>query len=93
MTFGYECCKKGIRIPSRGATTRRGVWYYDLNIRERGKGSGDRVGSGRVGRMRRRDREESEGVEEVVWEHVVTWDQGELEGEGDHMEAVGVKNM
>ena len=57
MTFGYECCKKGIRIPSRGATTRRGVWYYDLNIRERGKGSGDRVGSGRVGRMRRRDRD------------------------------------
>ena len=27
-------------------------------------------------------------MEEVVWEHVVTWDQGELEGEGDHMEGL-----
>ena len=25
MTFGYECWKKGIRIQSRGGTTRRGV--------------------------------------------------------------------
>ena len=56
MTFGYECCKKGIRVPSRSATTRRGVWYHDLNIRERGECSGDRVGGGGVGRMRRRDR-------------------------------------
>ena len=29
--------------------------------------------------------QESEGVEEAVWEHVVTWDRGEQEGEGDHM--------
>ena len=29
-------------------------------------------------------------MEEVVWEHVVTWGQGELEGEGDHMEGVDV---
>ena len=28
-------------------------------------------------------------MEEVAWD-VVTWDQGELEGEGDHMEGVGV---
>ena len=27
-----------------GVRLRGGVWYYDLNIRERGKGSGDRVG-------------------------------------------------
>ena len=29
------------------------------------------------------------GEEEAVWD-VVTWDPGELEGEGDHMEGVGV---
>ena len=46
MIFGYKCCKKEIRVPSRGATRRRGVWYYYLNIRERGECSGDRVGSG-----------------------------------------------
>ena len=57
MTFGYECWKKGIRVPSRGATTRRGVRYRYLNMRERGECSGDRVGGGGVGRIRRRDRD------------------------------------
>ena len=52
-----ECWKKGIRVPSRGATTRRGVRYQYLNIRERGECSGDRVGGGGVGRIRRRDRD------------------------------------
>ena len=56
MTVGYECWKKGIRVPSRGATTRSGgVRYRYLNMRERGKCSGDRVGGGGVGRIRRRD--------------------------------------
>ena len=75
MTFGYECWKKGIRVPSRGATTRSGVRYRYLNMRERGECSGDRVG----GHL------ESEGEEGAVWD-VVTWDPVEREKEGDHME-------
>ena len=57
MTVGYECWKKGIRVPSRGATTRSGVRYRYFNMRERGECSGNRVGDGGVGRVRRRDRD------------------------------------
>ena len=57
MTVGYECWKKGIRVPSRGATTRSGVRYQYFNMRERGERSGNGVGGGGVGRVRRRDRD------------------------------------
>ena len=57
ITVGYECWKKGIRVPSRGATTRSGVRYRYFNMRERGECSGNRVGGGGVGRIRRRDRD------------------------------------
>ena len=93
MTVGYECWKKGIRVPSRGATTRSGVRYQYFNMRERGECSGNGVGGGGVGRVRRRDRDlESEGEGGAVGD-VVTWDPVEQEGEGDHMEEVGVGSV
>ena len=73
----------------RGATARRGVWYCDFNTRKRRKGSGDRVGGGRIGRMGRRDRDSWRVRAGGRW-YVGTWGQGERGGEGDHMEGVDV---
>ena len=64
-------------------------------MREGGECSGDRVEGRGGGRIRRRDRDtcmESEGEEGAVWD-VVTWDPVEQEGEGDHMEEVGVGSV
>ena len=53
----YECWKKGICVPARGATTRSGVRYRYRNMREGGECSGDRVEGRGGGRIRRRDRD------------------------------------
>ena len=53
----YECWKKGICVPARGATTRSGVRYRYRNMREVGECSGDRVEGRGGGRIRRRDRD------------------------------------
>ena len=46
ITYGNEFCKKGVRIPPRGAAARRGV----QNIRRRGNGSSNGLRSGSSGR-------------------------------------------
>ena len=43
MTIRYECWEKGICVPARGATTRGGVRYRHLNMREGGECGGDGV--------------------------------------------------
>ena len=55
MTFRYERWEKGICVPARGATTRGGVRYRHLNMREGGECSGDRVEDRSAGSIRRRD--------------------------------------
>ena len=57
MTIRYECWEKGICVPARGATTRGGVRYRYLNMREGGECSGDRVEDRSAGSIRRRDRD------------------------------------
>ena len=88
ITYGNEFCKKGVRIPPRGAAARRGV----QNIRRRGNGSSNGLRSGSSGRKGRRDRDSwREGARgEAVLVHVGKRVQRELEGEEDHMEGVDV---
>ena len=62
-------------------------------MREGGECSGDRVEDRSAGSIRRRDQDTRRVRERGGVGGVVTRDPGEQEGEGDHMEEVGVGSV